>query len=99
MEDDPKLGDLLKAWEVSDAPKTLDARVARFRKPWWKAVLTGSIRLPIPVGVAIAGALLAMAIALLRLPAEAPITPSISLKDFRPVSNLNIRVIHGHETN
>jgi hypothetical protein len=97
-DDDPKLRELLQEWQVSNAPPSLDARVLGARERWWSFLLTGSIRVPVPVAVAIATILLAMAGALLRPQPAAPAVPSISLVDFRPVGDLNVRVIRGsHE--
>ena len=93
--DDPKLSELLREWHAPGAPQSLDARVLGPRKMWWSFLLTGSIRVPVPVGVAIAATLLAMAAALVRQPA-APVASPISLVDFRPVDDLNVRVIGGH---
>jgi hypothetical protein len=82
---------------VSGAPPSLDARVLGTRKRWWSFLLTGSIRVPVPVGVALAAILLAMGAALVRqrAAAPAPVASAISLVDFRPVEDLNVRVIRG----
>ncbi len=67
-------------------------------RSWWSFLFTGSIRVPVPAAVAIAAILLAMAAALARQRTPAPVVPSISLVDFRPVADLNVRVIRGsHE--
>jgi hypothetical protein len=101
--DDPKLSELLQEWQVYGAPPSLDARISKLSRSWWSTLLTGSIRVPIPVGVAVAAALLVMAGALMRQRTESPATPattpSISLVEFRPVMDLNVRVIPGHERN
>jgi hypothetical protein len=101
--DDPKLSELVHEWQISGAPPSLDARISKLRRSWWRTVLTGSIRVPIPVGVAVTAALLVMAGALVRQRTEGPTAPapvpSISLIEFRPVADLNVRVIPGHETN
>lgn len=102
--DDPKLNELLHEWQVEGAPPSLDARIAKLhRNWWWSTLLTGSIRVPIPVGVAVAAVLLVMAGALVRQRTESPTAPasvrSISLAEFRPVTDLNVRVIPGHATN
>jgi len=96
---DPKLNELLKEWRVSGAPASLDARVLGKRQPWWGLLLTGSIRIPMPVALAMVVALLAMAMALLRQrPAVQPSTASaVNLADFRPVQDLNVRIIRGHD--
>jgi hypothetical protein len=103
-ENDPKLSELLREWQLSGATPSLDARVAAFRKSWWSFLLKGSIRVPVPVGLAVAAILLMMAGALVRRqaavpPAPAPNATSISLVDFRPVDDVNVRVIRGHEPN
>jgi hypothetical protein len=101
---DPKLSELLREWQLSGATQSLDARVAAFRRSWWSFLLKGSIRVPVPVGLAAAAILLAMAGALVRRQGEAPVapaagSPSINLMDFRPVHDVNVRVIRGHESN
>lgn len=93
--DDPKLSELLREWQAPDAPPSLDARVLGKRERWWSFLLTGSIRVPVPVGVAIAAILLVMAAALFRQRPAAPVASPVSLVDFRPVEDLNVRVIHG----
>src|SRR5580693_4358843 len=98
--DDSRLRGILKEWELEGAPESLDARVAAFRRSWWSFLWTGSIRVPVPVGLAALAILLAMTFALVRRQAAAPATPgAISLVDFRPVHDVNVRVIHGHEPN
>jgi hypothetical protein len=96
--DYPKLSELLREWRVPDAPASLDARVLGPRKTWLSFLFTGSIRVPVPVSIAIVAILLAMAAALARQRTPAPAAPSFSLVDFRPVADLNVRVIRGtHE--
>jgi len=97
-DDDRELNELLKEWRVADAPRSLDERVLG-RRPWWRTLLTGSIRIPVPVALAVAAGLLIMAVALLKpKPNVAVSAPSVvNLEDFRPVSDLNVRVIrHGN---
>jgi hypothetical protein len=105
---DPKLSELLREWQVPNAPGSLDRRVldrrgAGSNKSWWRFLLTGSVRIPVPVGLAIAVLLLAMAGALvLRLterPSAPATVPSVNLAEFRPVTDLNVRVIPGHAKN
>jgi hypothetical protein len=94
-EDDPQLIDLLKEWHVTGAPPSLDARVLVSRTRWWSFLLTGSIRVPVPVGVAIAALLLVMAAALMGHRTPPPPASSVSLVDFRPVDDPQVRVIRG----
>jgi hypothetical protein len=93
--DDTKLSELLKEWQVPGAPPSLDARVLARRERWWSFLLTGSIRVPVPVGVAIAAILLAMSVALVRQPAVKRAESPVSLVDFRPVDDPHVRVIRG----
>ena len=93
--DDRKLSELLKEWQVPGAPSSLDARVLARRVSWWSFLLTGSIRVPAPVGVAIAAILLAMGVALVRQPTVKRADSPVSLVDFRPVDDPHVRVIRG----
>jgi len=96
--DDPKLSELLQEWRVPGAPESLDRRISALRRPWWAFLLTGSIRIPVPVGLAIAGILITMAAALFRQkPEPVPASGSVSLLEFRPVHDLNLRVIRHDE--
>jgi hypothetical protein len=93
--DDPKLSELLKEWRISGAPPSLDARVLGPRKRWWSFLLTGSIRVPVPIGIAIAAILLVMAAALLRPRPAAQVASPVNLVDFQPAQDTNVRVIGG----
>ena len=96
--EDDELRKLLREWTVEDAPPSLDRRVLGRREPWWRFLLAGSIRIPVPLGLAVAAILMFMAAALLRpRPAPGPAQPAISLVDFRPVRDLNVRVIRNHD--
>ena len=92
--DDQDLSRLLRQWDAPAAPPELKDRVFRERAPWWRWLLSGSIRVPVPLGAA--------ALALLALWAYsnvswlAPITPPehrVSLADFRPVANIDPRIV------
>jgi hypothetical protein len=102
--EDHELRELLREWSVSDAPPSLDRSVLggcqAGREAWWRFLLTGSIRIPVPVGLAFAAVLLVLAGGLMRQrPALAPAPSTVSLVDFRPVSDLNVRVIRRHGSN
>ncbi len=101
-EDDPKLSSLLREWQVPGAPASLEPRVLGRapRQPWWKFLFTGSIRLPVPVGLAVAALVVVLAIFSTRprsaaTPAPAPNT--INLKDFQPVEDAQVRILRGGE--
>lgn len=97
MDDDKKLTELLKEWQLPAAPVSLDARVLGPRTLWWKTLFTGSIRIPVPLAFALAAALVVMAIALLRRPAAPVPAASVNLADFQPVKDMNVRVIRRSE--
>ncbi len=97
--DDPQLRKLLREWKVEDAPASLDRRVLGVRKPWWRFLISGSLRVPVPVAVACAAALLAMGAALVpkREAPPPPAASAISLADFRPVQEAQARIIRSRE--
>ena len=54
-EQDPELGNLLSQWHVPPHSASLEARVlGAGRQPWWKFLLMGSIKVPVPVAVGLA---------------------------------------------
>jgi hypothetical protein len=96
--DDRELNHLLRQWKAPAAPASLEQRVMPRTAPWWRWLIawltTGTIRVPVPVGLAILAALAL----LLYFRTPAPLQPprparSVSLADFRPVSQLEPRVI------
>jgi hypothetical protein len=95
-EDDPRLSKLLREWKVEDAPRSLDNRVLAAGRPWWRVLITKSIRVPAPIAVAFAAAFLAMGGYALR-PRTVPPPPAaasaINLVDFHPVADPNVRII------
>jgi hypothetical protein len=96
--DDAKLRELLKEWQIDGAPPSLDERVLGPRKRWWSFLLTGSVRIPVPAVIAIFAALLVMAAALFyRRPAPPQKAASVNLADFQPMKTLNYRVIRGEQ--
>jgi len=94
--DDAKLTELLKEWQISGAPPSLDERVLGPRRRWWSVLLTGTIRIPVPAVIVLAAILLIMAAALLhQRPASQAASTAINLAEFQPVKVLNVRVIRG----
>jgi hypothetical protein len=100
--DDPQLKKLLSEWQVENAPPSLDQRVLPVRLPWWRALLSGSVRVPVPVLVGFAVLFVAMTAALLR-PQVAPSVPAAStgfnLADFQPVQDAQVRIIRSGNAN
>lgn len=94
---DDELSELLRTWEAPPAPAALRDRVMRGRRPGWRWLLTGSIRIPVPLAAAV---LLALAVWLYvsersGAPSGAPAAPStgVSLADFQPVPQLEPRIV------
>jgi len=48
-DDDARLHELLREWRAPETPQSLEAAVLESRTPWWKFLVTGSIRVPVPV--------------------------------------------------
>ena len=76
VEPDPELSRLLREWTVPALPDTLDERVKALfrqrapRRPLWRRLLATSVRVPLPIAVAV---LVALVLALLwRSPDRAP---------------------------
>ena len=84
---------------LAEEPPSSEAPALGTRDRWLKVLLTGSIRVPVPVGLAVAVLLVLMAVALLRRQTVTVVVPSISLVDFGPVNDVNVRVIRGYESN
>ncbi|MEO8097981.1 MAG: hypothetical protein ABI811_09795 [Acidobacteriota bacterium] len=83
---DDELKRALGEWRAPSAPASLERKVLP-REPWWKWVMTGSIRIPVPVLVAVAAAVLAY-VAMTRQPPPQPVRAgTVSLADFQPVQD------------
>ena len=50
--DDEELSELLRQWTAPPAPASLGRRIRSRRVPWWRWLLTGTVRIPVPVGLA-----------------------------------------------
>lgn len=46
---DADLHELLREWKAPEAPPSLDALVLKKTTPWWRVLLRGYVRLPVPV--------------------------------------------------
>jgi hypothetical protein len=97
--DENELNQLLSEWRAPSPPATLKDRVFRGQRAgwWWKWLLTGSVRVPVPVALAVV-LLIALWIHYSK-PAVRPTAaqpPSVSLTDFEPVRQLQ-PVVLGRE--
>ncbi len=48
-DDDARLHELLREWRAPETPQSLERAVLGPRMRWWKFLVTGSIRVPVPV--------------------------------------------------
>ena len=96
--DDRELDRILQQWQAPGAPPDLRAKVVP-PSQWWQWLTKGTIRVPVPVGIA---AVLALAAFLYLFRTHSPTTEqptavqpakSVSLADFQPVKQLEPRVI------
>jgi len=102
--DDKELNRLLQQWKAPATPAGIEKKVFSRREPWWKWLISGAIRVPVPVVVA----LVAMMALLFYFrtsdkpkaePQNASQPGTVSLADFQPVKQLEPRVIRrGDET-
>src|SRR5438105_1113791 len=97
--DEKELTQLLRQWEAPSVPASFDHRVLPRRTSWWRWLVSGTIRIPVPVGLA-AVVLVALWIFYLR-PAGPPATrqaaPTVSLVDFQPVHQLEPVIVAGEQ--
>jgi hypothetical protein len=93
---DDQLRELLRQWEAPAAPATLEARVFGNRPStsWWRWLLTGSIRIPVPVGAIVMAILIFLTFISMTgwKPAPAVTNPD-NLAGFEPVKELKPRII------
>jgi hypothetical protein len=100
---DRELNELLRQWKAPAAPASLEEKLFARPQPvsWWRWLLHGSIRIPVPAGAAVLALLILAAYAALigygrRL--ASPPAP-VSLADFRPVSQLEMKIIRSAHEN
>ena len=104
--DDRELSHLLREWKAPDAPPHLvpprhpspAGRRKSGARGWWVWLLTGSIRIPVPAGIAVvlfAALWLYTSDARRSLaPEPSPVSlPVVSLADFEPVAVVDVRVV------
>jgi hypothetical protein len=99
---DGELRELLDKWEAPGAPAMLERRIfgdsERGKQRWYRWLVSGSIRVPVPV----AAVLLAVLLLVWSLrPAgprsgSAPVAHELAFSDFRPVKELKPRVVRSN---
>jgi hypothetical protein len=87
---DPELNQYLEMWEAPPAPAAMQPP----REPveWWRWLLSGTIRVPVPVGILVVAALLVCVY--WALSSRPPRT--VTLSDFQPVHQLEPRIIRSN---
>jgi len=90
---DKELSDLLHQWQAPPAPASLEEKILSpaAAAPWWRWLLSGSIRVPVPALAAALLLLLAYAGFSVRREISPPRT--VTLADFQPVKQLQPRII------
>ncbi len=101
---DNELRDLLRQWEAPAAPPHLERRIfgEPQKQPWRRWVLTGSIRVPVPVFALLLLVALSALTYILPRARQAPpaFAPEVRLSDFQPVAELKPRIIRrAYESN
>jgi hypothetical protein len=93
---DNELRNLLRQWEAPAAPPYLEDRIfgVSAKQPWYRWLLTGTIRLPVPAFVLL---LLGLPVFMYLMDRDRQAPPAladeVSLSDFQPVSELKPRII------
>jgi hypothetical protein len=92
---DDELNALLRRWDAPAAPDALEHRIfpEPAKQPWYRWLLSGSIRLPVPVAVLL---LLVFASAWAVVNSRRdnkPVAQELQFSDFEPVKELKPRVI------
>lgn len=98
--DEKELNQLLQRWEAPGAPPTLRGKLGR-RSPAqrWRWLLTGSIRIPVPVGIAAIVVFLIWMLAGRTPPVPVTQPAASTLADFQPVRQLEPKIISTDENN
>lgn len=91
--DDGELDKLLAEWRAPAVPGRLEQRLRRARRvPWWQWLLTGTVRVPIPVALVV---LVAFATALVMAIGHG-MKNRASGGEFRPIKQVQIRIIRSN---
>ncbi len=97
---DRELDELLGEWRAPPAPGTLTHGVHRAQGGgWWKWLLTGSIRVPVPLTLAIAAAFVALFVLVVVRGSEKGVAQQAAAAGFQPVKRLEVRIIRSSYEN
>ena len=92
---DDELRGLLRLWNAPPTPPSIEKRVLAAANPspfkrYLRWLATGSIRVPVPVGIGLCVVLLLLAFQALRTPKQ---PAAGSLSQFQPVTELKPRIV------
>jgi fatty acid desaturase len=93
---DNELRDLLRQWEAPAAPQHLERRIfgEPRKQPWYRWLLTGSIRVPVPVFALLLVVWSALTYVLPRArQTSSAFAREVRMSDFQPVAELKPRII------
>ena len=95
---DDELRELIPSWKAPGTPEGMHSRIFGTRRSRWAWLMTGAIRVPVPVCAAIVLVLLWLVSG--RMTGEAPAAPGPSarqtvvwLADFQPPAEVQVRVV------
>jgi hypothetical protein len=93
---DDELKQALQQWSAPTAPASLERKVLG-HEPWWRWLLTGSVRIPVPALVALA--MIVAAVYLTRGEEESArsLKPTVSLSDFQPVESVEVKIVRRNQ--
>jgi hypothetical protein len=100
--DDKELSSLLREWKAPARRPACAENFLRPRQTWAQWLTKGSLRIPVPVALLAAIAILAVWLVAQRQPAEVPIAQPVgasTLADFQPVQQLEPRIIESSQEN
>lgn len=90
---DDELKQLLREWRAPNAPPALKGKLF-LKQSWWRWLLTGSIRIPVPIGIALSFALAALIYWSAAQRAQLPqASDSKSISDFQPIERVEFRLV------
>jgi len=91
---DEELKEVLSRWKAPATPPDLARGIRQRRSSWWRWLITGSIRIPVPLSAAALVLLALWAYGRMAAPSFAVPEPApVSLADFQPVLQLEPRVV------
>lgn len=69
---DAQLRETLREWQAPSTPRSLDQRVLGPAQPWWRFLLSGYIRVPVPVACCMTAIMIFAAWRTVKPPTSAP---------------------------